>query len=91
MQVLSKLLTNYNPLLIPNYFFLTASLLFGHSRILLCVLLPIYVLFSDFSKILTSTDQHSAQIKIFWEKEDYLLSIASSLHSGDGKTQLPTF
>ncbi len=69
---------------------LPASLLFGRSRLLLCSLLPIYILFSDFSKILTSADQHSAQTTHFWEKEDSLPLSASSLHSGDRKTQLPT-
>ncbi len=31
----------------------------------LCALLPVYVLFSDFSKILTTADQHSAQTTHF--------------------------
>ncbi len=38
-----------------------ASLLFGCSCLLLCTLLPIFLLLSDLSKILTSADQHSAQ------------------------------
>ncbi len=72
-------------------FSLLASLLFGHSCLLLCSLLPIFVLFSDLSKILTSADPHSAQTTHFLEKEGSLPPTASSLHSGDGKTQLSTF
>ncbi len=49
-------------------FLLPASLLFGRSCSQLCALLPIYVLFSDFLKILTSADQHSAQTTQFWHK-----------------------
>ncbi len=51
--------------------------------LLLCALLPIFVLFSDLSKIFTSADQHSAQTTHFLEKEDFLPPTASSLHSGD--------
>ncbi len=51
--------------------------------LLLCALLPIFVLFSDLSKIFTSADQHSAQTTHFLEKEDSLPPTASSLHSGD--------
>ncbi len=51
--------------------------------LLLCALLPIFVLFSDLSKIFTSADQHSAQTTNFLEKEDSLPPTASSLHSGD--------
>ncbi len=72
-------------------FLLPASLLFGRSRLLLCALLPIYVPFSDLSKILTSADQHNAQTTHFGEKEDSLPPTTKSLHSRDGKTQLPTF
>ncbi len=70
---------------------LPALLPFGRSCLLLCALLPIFVLFSDLSKILTSADQHSAQITNFLEKEDSLPPTASSLHSGDRKIQLSTF
>ncbi len=55
------------------------------------VLCSLFMYFSDLSKILTSADQHSAQTTHFWEKEDSLPPTASSLHSGDGKTQLSTF
>ncbi len=55
-----KVLFAYIPLL--------ASLLFGRSCLLLCALLPIFVLFSDLSKILASADQHSAQTTHFLEK-----------------------
>ncbi len=58
---------------------LPASLLFGRSRLLLCTLLPIYILFSDFCKILTSADQHSAQTTHFWEKEDSFASHCQQL------------
>ncbi len=51
--------------------------------LLFCTLLPIFVLFSDLSKIFTSADQHSAQTTHFLEKEDFLTPTASSLHSGD--------
>ncbi len=51
-------------------------------------LLPIFVLFSDLSKILTSADQHSAQTTNFFGKRRLF---TSSLHSGDGKIQLSTF
>ncbi len=51
--------------------------------LLLCALLPIFVLFSDLSKIFTSADQHSAQTTHFLEKKDSLPPTASSLHSGD--------
>ncbi len=51
--------------------------------LLFCALLPIFVLFSDLSKIFTSADQHSAQTTQFLEKEDFLPPTASSLHSGD--------
>ncbi len=44
------------------------GLLFGRSCLLLCALLPIYVLYSDLSKILTSADQHSAQTTHFLGK-----------------------
>ncbi len=70
---------------------LPALLPFGRSCLLLCALLPIFVLFSDLSKILTSADQHSAQTTHFLEKEDSLPPTASSLHSGDRKIQLSTF
>ncbi len=70
---------------------LPALLLFGRSCLLLCALLPIFVLFSDLSKILTSADQHSVQTTHFLEKEDSLPPTASSLHSGDRKMQLSTF
>ncbi len=60
---------------------LPALLLFGRSCLLLRALLPIFVLFSDLSKILTSADQHSAQTTHFLEKEDTLPPTASSLHS----------
>ncbi len=70
---------------------LPALLLFGRSCLLLCALLPIFVFFSDLSKILTSADQHSAQTTHFFEKEDSLPPTASSLHSGDRKIQLSTF
>ncbi len=48
---------------------LPALLLFGRSCLLLCALHPIFALFSDLSKILTSADQHSAQTTHFLEKE----------------------
>ncbi len=70
---------------------LLALLPFGRSCLLLCALLPIFVLFSDLSNIFTSADQHSAQTTHFWEKEDSLPPTASSLHSGDRKIQLSTF
>ena len=47
---------------------LPALLPFGRSSLLLCALLLISVLFSDFSKIFTSADQHSAQTTDFWHK-----------------------
>ncbi len=70
---------------------LPALLPLRRSCLLLCALLPIFVLFSDLSKILTSADQHSAQTTHFLEKEDSLPPTASSLHSGDRKIQLSTF
>ncbi len=74
--------------LFKSQIFLPALLPFGRSCLLLCALLPIFLLFSDLSKILTSADQHSAQTTIFGAKEDSLPPTASSLHSGDRKTQL---
>ncbi len=58
---------------------LPALLLFGCSRLLRCALLPIYILFSDLSKILTSADQDSAQTTHFREKEDSLPSHCKQL------------
>ncbi len=80
-----------NPIELLTVSSLPALLLFGRSCLLLCALLPIFVLFSDLSKILTSADQHSAQTTHFLEKEDSLPPTASSLHSGDRKIQLSTF
>ncbi len=43
--------------------------------LLLCALLPIFVLFSDLSKIFTSADQHSAQTTHFLEKRTLCLPL----------------
>ncbi len=66
---------------------LLALLLFGHSCLLFCALLSIFVL----SKILTSADQHSAQTTIFGKQKYSLPPAASSLHSRDKETQRSTF
>ncbi len=42
--------------------------------LLLCALLPIFVLFSDLSKIFTSADQHSAQTTHFFGKRGLFAS-----------------
>ncbi len=54
---------------------LPALLLFGRSCLLLCALLPIFVIFSDLSKIFTSADQHSAQTTHFWKKRTLCLPL----------------
>ncbi len=71
-------------MLIPNErLFISGFATVRTLLLLLCALLPIFVLFSDLSKIFTSADQHSAQTTHFLEKEDFLPPTASSLHSGD--------
>ncbi len=69
--------------LMPNATFISGFATVRTLLLLLCALLPIFVLFSDLSKIFTSADQHSAQTTHFLEKEDFLPPTASSLHSGD--------
>ncbi len=54
---------------------LPALLPFGRSCLLLCALLPIFVIFSDLSKILTSADQHSAQTTHFLKKRTLCLPL----------------
>ncbi len=72
-------------------FSLLALLLFGRSCLLLCTLLPIFVLFSDLSKILTSADQHSAQTTHFFGKRGLLARDASIRYSGSVSAPIRSF
>ncbi len=53
--------------------------------LMLCALLPIYVLFSALSTILTSADQHSAHTTIFEENNTLCLPLPAAYIPETGK------
>ncbi len=77
-NVLALLLDSVSSLLVAMDAYIHSISGFATVRtllLLLCALLPIFVLFSDLSKIFTSADQHSAQTTHFLEKRTLCLPL----------------